>query len=798
MKKMLKCLAAMLFAAVLTLCVSIACAHADEAYGSVTLSGVTILEGRELREGQFEYMLVDAEGNVWSTAMNTADGDIVFPVLEYTREDLKLDGEYVDERRFTYTMTEVAGDADGYTYSGNRYNITVTVADNGDGTLTVTAVPNGEENEFVNSYEARGSVTLTGAAILEGREFEEGQFMYELDDADGNALMVTANAADGEIVFPALEYSQYDLMVDGEYVNERRFVYTMRGVQHDADGYTYSGNCYNITVTVVDNGDGTLAVTAEPNGEEIEFVNTYEAEGSVTLTGAVILEGRELEEGQFSFVLDGEGISEKVSNTTEGMVLFSPLCYSTADLLVDGEYVNGRQFIYTMTEVRDDGDGITYASDIYRITVTVWDNGDGTLTVTAEPNGEENEFVNTYEAFGSCAFRGVKVLEGRQLTEEDIFTFEVTEDGNTVLTATNGVDGVIDFGTVEYTLADVGTHTYRVRETGVDGNGITVDTREYGVTVIARDNGDGTLAVEVSGDDPEMLDFINSYFASGELSLRCRLVLLGRELREGEFEFEMIEDGRVIQTAANTADGRILFDTIGYTLEDIGYHIYTVRENREDGSGITVDDRECTVTVSVTDNGDGTLAITVIGDDSTELNFVNTYSAVGSVTLTGTKNMVGRELTEGEYTFNVWEGEDLAATGSNTADGRIIFETISYTLADLGGTESKTFHYTVTEDNTGDSKVIHDDSEIKVTVVVAKGSSGSLDVKITEGKNSITFTNTQVNAVKKDSNGNVLTGAELQVLDSKGDVVDSWITGDEIYAIEGLEYGKEYILHEVS
>ena len=85
--------------------------------------------------------------------------------------------------------------------------------------------------------------------------------------------------------------------------------------------------------------------------------------------------------------------------------MFSPLCYSTADLLVDGEYVNGRQFIYTMTEVRDDGDGITYASDIYRITVTVWDNGDGTLTVTAEPNGEENEFVNTYEAFGSCAFR---------------------------------------------------------------------------------------------------------------------------------------------------------------------------------------------------------------------------------------------------------------------------------------------------------------------------------------------------------------------------------------------------------
>ena len=142
----------------------------------------------------------------------------------------------------------------------------------------------GEENEFVNTYEAEGSVTLTGVKILEGRELEDGQFSFTLSDADGEIETVT-NTADGSVVFSALTFDQDDLLVDGEYVKSREFTYTMTEVQDSADGYTYATKTYVITVTVVDNGDGTLTVTAEPNGEENEFVNTYEAEGSVTLTG---------------------------------------------------------------------------------------------------------------------------------------------------------------------------------------------------------------------------------------------------------------------------------------------------------------------------------------------------------------------------------------------------------------------------------------------------------------------------------------------------------------------------------
>ena len=93
----------------------------------------------------------DAEGNVWKSTSNTASGEIVFPALEYTQEDLKVDGEYVKSRQFTYTFTEVQGDAEGYTYTSQTYGITVTVVDNGDGTLTVTAEPTGKENEFINT-----------------------------------------------------------------------------------------------------------------------------------------------------------------------------------------------------------------------------------------------------------------------------------------------------------------------------------------------------------------------------------------------------------------------------------------------------------------------------------------------------------------------------------------------------------------------------------------------------------------------------------------------------------------------
>ena len=120
-------------------------------------------------------------------------------------------------------------------YASNTYGITVTVTDNGDGTLTVEAEPNGEENEFVNIYEAEGSTVLTGVKILEGRELEEGQFEFELTDTEGNVWKSASNTASGEIVFPALEYTQEDLLVDGEYVKSRQFTYTFSEVQVDAD-----------------------------------------------------------------------------------------------------------------------------------------------------------------------------------------------------------------------------------------------------------------------------------------------------------------------------------------------------------------------------------------------------------------------------------------------------------------------------------------------------------------------------------------------------------------------------------
>ena len=174
------------------------------------------------------------------------------------------------------------------------------------------------------------------------------------------------------------------------------------------------------------------------------------------------------------------------------------------------------------------------------------------------------------KADGEIVFSGVKTLEGRALTANDKFTFEIKEGEKTIATVTNDADGQIAYPTIEYTLADVGEHTYTVKETSENGNGITVDTNEYTVVVTVTDNGDGTLAIEAT-DNATTLNFTNTYEATGEIELEGTKTLVGRELAAGEFEFELIDEaGEVAATATNDAEGKITFTKLTYETADIG------------------------------------------------------------------------------------------------------------------------------------------------------------------------------------------------------------------------------------
>lgn len=171
------------------------------------------------------------------------------------------------------------------------------------------------------------------------------------------------------------------------------------------------------------------------------------------------------------------------------------------------------------------------------------------------------------------------------------------------------------------------------------------------MTVVVTDNGDGTLNIDVSYSTPELV-FNNTYRASGEWTPRFTKVLENKELLAEMFTFtvhEQIDGVEVfVSETTNDAEGNVIFPQIDYTLDDVGTHIYIIREVEGDRDGIEYSELEITVTVVVTDNGDGTLDVAITYDPETTT-FTNVYTAQGSWTPEVTKVLTGRELAEGEF-----------------------------------------------------------------------------------------------------------------------------------------------------
>ncbi|MBR2719076.1 MAG: Cna B-type domain-containing protein, partial [Clostridia bacterium] len=729
-----------------------------ETKGSIQFSGVKTLDGKDLAGDDFSFQLIGEDGNVIETVKNDADGKIAFSAIEYDQNDAG--------KTFTYTVKEVNDEQPGIIYDQRLYTVTVTVVDDGYGTLTV--IPNISESNmnFTNTYEAVGEITFSGTKTLEGRDMTDFDvFTFSIMEGENEIATVT-NDAEGNIVFPAIKYHLEDV---GEYT------YTIREISEDGNGITVDDTVYTVTVEVADNGDGTLDVTADLDETALNFVNTYAADGSVQFSGSKTLTGKALAAEEFSFqLLDSENeVIETVKNGADGKFAFSEIAYTLDDV---GTHT------YTMQEVNDEQPGIGYDPTIYTITVIVQDNGDGTLYVTADLDETVLKFTNTYEAVGEITFAGVKTIEGRALTENDVFVFAVKEGEKTIVTASNDADGNIVFPTIEYTLDDVGTHTYTVKETSPSGLGITADPTEYTVTVEVADNGDGTLAVEATGADHTKLDFTNTYEAEGEIVFSGVKTIEGRALTANDkFTFEIKEGEKTIATVTNDADGKIAYPTIEYTLADVGTHTYTVKETSTDGNGITVDTTEYTVVVTVIDGGHGKLDA-MADVDHTALNFTNTYEAKGEIVLEGAKTLVGRELAAGEFEFElIDEAGDVVATATNDAEGKITFTKLTYDTADIG----KTYTYTAKEITGSLPGVIYDAAPITVKVAIADNGDGTLKVTKTVDSADIAFTNTYsaegaiLLAGTKSLSGRALAAGEFsfELYDANGNLLQT-VTND--------------------
>ena len=569
--------------------------------------------------------------------------------------------------------------------------------------------------------------------VLEGREWTgTDAFEFELSaTSDNNAPMpdpatVTVTNADLDKGKAAINFGKITYAEPGEYT------YEVREVKGDAGGITYSKNVATFKVTVTVNAKGELKADVEKTSGETEFKNTYSVKPvEDQITATKVLTGRDLKEGEFSFELvEGNKVVAKGTNAVDGTIAMDKITYDKP-----GTHT------YTLREKLPNeaglSNGITYDKTNYTIKTSVIDNGDGTLKVTHTLEGPETaRFENKYNTAPNKSsvtdqITATKTLTGRDLKEGE-FSFELVEGNDVVARGTNAADGKITMDKITYTAA--GEHTYMLRETKVDAdNGITYSTAAYTIVTTVTDDGNGKLTVKHELQDVEKAIFENAYSVTPVNSsvtdqITATKSLTGRDMTAGEFSFELVEDGKVVATGKNDADGKIVMDKITY--DKAGEHTYILREAKgAEGNGIAYDDKTYTVVTTITDNGKGKLVAKHELKDAKTAEFKNSYKpnpGEFSVTdqITATKVLTGRDLKDGEFSFQLVEGDKVVATGKNATDGTITMSPVKYEKA---GTHA----YTLREVNGGTTSkgITYSDVKFTIETTITDNGDGTLSAQ---------------------------------------------------------------------
>ena len=455
---------------------------------------------------------------------------------------------------------------------------------------------------------------------------------------------------------------------------------------------------------------------AVTNSGTLSITNTYSVSPvKVSLSGHKTLTGRDLKAGEFSFQLKDaqNNVVSTATNDAAGNFAFNDLTFDAA-----GTYS------YTVTEDTSNlPAGVSaVTAGPKSVTIVVTDNGDGTLS--ADVRKDALEFENSYEAGAAMVqLSFAKTLSGRPtaLTDGE-FQFQLKdEQDNVVATASNDAAGTVTFPRMAFGKA--GTYTYKVSEVVGAAAGITYDADVRKVTIKVADDGEGYLVAETSVEGDTT--FANTYKAAPvpygvTQDVKVSKTLTGRDLRAGEFEFELVENGKVVATASNDAEGNVSFGALTY--DEAGTHTYVVREAKGSLGGVTYDASEYVVTVSVTDDGSGRLSAKATSADG-QIVFKNAYSAAPtSITFGGTKVLTGAELAAGQFAFQLKDAQgNVVATATNAADGSLVFEPVSL---DAAGE----YHLTLSEVNDAQDNVTYDDHVYQLDVTVADDGEGNLYV----------------------------------------------------------------------
>ena len=564
-----------------------------------------------ITEGQFEFALKDENNKVVETAKNKADGSVNFKSLTFNKEGTH-----------TYTITENKGTDASVNYSTQSITATVDVKKDNDklvATVTYSGGDGEQKNTITNTQNkpkvSNAKVTLNLKKEFEGGELKGDDFEFVAKDSNDKVVGTAKNKKDGSITFD-------NITVD----KAGTFKYTITETKGTDKTITYSDKTITATVVVVEK-DNALVVEqvtySDGQTDTDTFTNKKEAPKTESVK-ATLQVNKLLKEGettipltddQFEFVLkEGNNTLETAKNKANGTVTFKELTYTE-----EGTHT------YTITENQGTDTSINYSKQMITATVEVKKANDKLVATVTYSGGDAEKgdtFTNTKtpptptppaEKPTTAQFKAKKVLAINGSSDRTLkaneFTFLLKDQNGTLVdTKTNGENGDILFNPVSFNEAGTFTYTIVEQKPATPESAITYDESVHTVTVTVTKDATGQLNADVQYDGKkDTPTFTNTYTpptppTPSEKQITTSKILEGRDLQGGEFSFNLLdENGTVLQTKQNAADGTVTFDAIAYTEAMIGTHKYTIKEVvPADKANIQYDEGQVDVTVTVT------------------------------------------------------------------------------------------------------------------------------------------------------------------------------------------------------
>lgn len=780
------------------------------AAGGLTLTKT--LNGRDMTQGQFQIQVVphdEASAAVLGLTMNGKVFDM--PAAKDSKaasvpvcSDVKFT-QFDAGKTFTYTVSELGDAGNGYTFDKVDRTVTISVSDDpATATLTATTMVSGGPDAatytyktgdssaavaakvaFTNSYSASGSVDVNATKTLSGRALVEGEFAFGVRYANGEAagsdVLTATNAADGTVAFGTLNFDTAklnELVAKGSATkmtsDNGDVTWTIPCVAYEkTDGFSDRGitattQSIPFTINAVDDGSGALAVTIKAGDKGLAFENTYgTGDASVSVTGVKRLshaEGLTPNDitDKFTFTIKANEkdapMPERVTTTndTNGSIDFGKIVF-TLDAL-NKALGTTQQGATADTGAASIQSAAPAANDVVAAgtTVGVEVAGDSATPVQAATGndlaGNAADGAANADGSGQGAVPvsddavGLAAASGAEPAAVDAASgaSDAAPSGNAdnqatapaasvnaapaANAATDNAAASVQGAAPAAQAATVRSHvfTYTITETG-SAPGVTNDTSVKTVSFKVTDNGKGELTVERVGDETKpMFEFTNAYSVTpvdssvtGQITVSKSLV--GRELVEGEFLFELVENGQVVARGANDAAGNVAMSAVRYTTA--GEHDYVLREvgAGTTHNGVTFDDKSIAIRTKVVDNGEGSLVVEhAFATDDVNATFVNTYAhGTTSVVLGATKVLSGKALADGQFTFVLTAEDGTVYRAKNDAAGSVAFPTLTFA-------EPGTYVYTISEVNDKQTNVTYDTATSQVVVNVVDDGQGNL------------------------------------------------------------------------